>query len=178
MGWARKLLGGITALRLLLPWLPVFHTPPRFPKESASEREGSSAKHRPDCFGPFRVRADLGASRFGPVYLGRESSTNTRVVIRRSSYLKSGASSESSPICSTRSESSARRCLITRVWRVLFFFGAEGDTRTRLFRSRRHCHGRGDAAGRRSTCCRGLATDKTACRRNRLCWRARASITG
>ena len=43
---------------------------------------GSSSKHRPDCFGPFPVRADLGASRFGPVYLGRDPSTNTRVVIR------------------------------------------------------------------------------------------------
>jgi serine/threonine protein kinase len=42
----------------------------------------SSSKHRPDCFGPFPVRADLGASRFGPVYLGRDPSTNTRVVIR------------------------------------------------------------------------------------------------
>ena len=44
--------------------------------------KGSSSKHRPDCFGPFRVRADLGASRFGPVYLGCDPSTNTRVVIR------------------------------------------------------------------------------------------------
>ena len=43
---------------------------------------GSSSKHRPDCFGPFPVRADLGASHFGPVYLGRDPSTNTRVVIR------------------------------------------------------------------------------------------------
>ena len=43
---------------------------------------GSSSKHRPDCFGPFPVRADLGASRFGPVYLGRDPSTKTRVVIR------------------------------------------------------------------------------------------------
>src|SRR5258705_13503284 len=33
-------------------------------------------------FGPFQVRADLGASCFGPVYLGRDPSTNTRVVIR------------------------------------------------------------------------------------------------
>jgi serine/threonine protein kinase len=44
--------------------------------------KASSSKHRPDCFGPFRVRADLGASRFGPVYLGGDPSTNTRVVIR------------------------------------------------------------------------------------------------
>ena len=44
--------------------------------------KGSSSKHRPDCFGPFSVRADLGASRFGPAYLGRDPSTNTRVVIR------------------------------------------------------------------------------------------------
>ena len=44
--------------------------------------KGSSSRHRPDCFGPFRVRADLGASRFGPVYLGRDPSTDTRVVIR------------------------------------------------------------------------------------------------
>ena len=43
---------------------------------------GSSSKHRPDCFGPFSVRADLGASRFGPVYLGRDPSTSARVVIR------------------------------------------------------------------------------------------------
>ncbi len=33
-------------------------------------------------FGPFQVRADLGASCFGPVYLGSDPSTNTRVVIR------------------------------------------------------------------------------------------------
>jgi serine/threonine protein kinase len=32
--------------------------------------------------GPFAVRADLGASRFGPIYLGRDPSTNARVVIR------------------------------------------------------------------------------------------------
>jgi serine/threonine protein kinase len=32
--------------------------------------------------GPFAVRADLGASRFGPVYLGRHPSTNARVIIR------------------------------------------------------------------------------------------------
>jgi serine/threonine protein kinase len=44
--------------------------------------KGSSSTHRPDCFGPFLVRADLGASRFGPVYLGRDPSTKTRVVIR------------------------------------------------------------------------------------------------
>jgi len=45
-------------------------------------RKGSSSQHRPDCFGPFPVRADLGANCFGPVYLGRDPSTNTRVVIR------------------------------------------------------------------------------------------------
>ena len=39
-------------------------------------------KHRPASFGPFRVRADLGASRIGPVYLGHDPSTNARVVIR------------------------------------------------------------------------------------------------
>ena len=38
--------------------------------------------HRPDCFGPFAVRGDLGISRFGPLYLGRDPATNTRVVIR------------------------------------------------------------------------------------------------
>jgi serine/threonine protein kinase len=43
--------------------------------------KGSSSKHRPDCFGRFSVRADLGASRFGPVFLGRDPSTNTKVVI-------------------------------------------------------------------------------------------------
>ena len=60
-----------------------FFTPPRVSRRSPRlNGKGSSTKHRPDCFGPFRVRADLGASRFGPVYLGRESSTNTRVVIR------------------------------------------------------------------------------------------------
>ena len=42
----------------------------------------SSSKHRPVSFGPFHVRADLGASRYGPVYVGRDPSTNTRVVIR------------------------------------------------------------------------------------------------
>jgi serine/threonine protein kinase len=44
--------------------------------------KGSSSNHRPDCFGPFSVRADLGTSRFGRVYLARDPSTNTRVVIR------------------------------------------------------------------------------------------------
>jgi serine/threonine protein kinase len=44
--------------------------------------KGSSSKHRPDSFGRFSVRADLGASRFGPVYVGRDPSTSTRVVIR------------------------------------------------------------------------------------------------
>jgi serine/threonine protein kinase len=44
--------------------------------------KGSSTKHRPDCFGPFPVRGDLNASRFGPVYLGRDTSTDTPVVIR------------------------------------------------------------------------------------------------
>ena len=80
MGWARKLLRGVTALRA--PRLPVFHSALRFPKEYALNGKGSSSKHRPDSFGPFPVRADVGASRFGPVYLGRDPSTNTRVVIR------------------------------------------------------------------------------------------------
>ena len=44
--------------------------------------KGSSSKPRPDNLGPFAVRADLGASRFGPLYLGRDPSTNARVVIR------------------------------------------------------------------------------------------------
>jgi serine/threonine protein kinase len=44
--------------------------------------KGSSSKHRPASLGPFAVRADLGAGRFGPVYLGRDPSTNARVVIR------------------------------------------------------------------------------------------------
>ena len=44
--------------------------------------KGLSSKQRPDKLGPFAVRADLGASRFGPVYLGRDPSTNARVVIR------------------------------------------------------------------------------------------------
>jgi serine/threonine protein kinase len=44
--------------------------------------KGSSSKHRPDSFGRFPVRADVGASRLGPVYLGRDPSTNTRVIIR------------------------------------------------------------------------------------------------
>ncbi len=44
--------------------------------------KGSSSKHRPENLGPFAVRADLGASRFGPLYLGRDPSTNARVVIR------------------------------------------------------------------------------------------------
>ena len=82
MGWARKLLGGITALRLLLPRLPVFHTPCVSRRSPILNGKGSSFKNRPDCFGPFRVRADLGASRFGPVYLGREPSRSDRVVIR------------------------------------------------------------------------------------------------
>ena len=44
--------------------------------------KGLSSKQRPDKLGPFAVRADLGASRFGPVYLGRHPSTNARVIIR------------------------------------------------------------------------------------------------
>ena len=76
------MLGGITALRLLLPRLPVFHTPRVSRRSPLLNGKGSSSKHRPDRFGPFHVRADLGASRFGPVYLGHDSSTNTRVVIR------------------------------------------------------------------------------------------------
>jgi len=50
--------------------------------ESALNGKVASSKRRPDSFGPFTVRTELGASRFGPVYLGRDSSTNTRVVIR------------------------------------------------------------------------------------------------
>ena len=82
MGWARKLLRGITALRLF-PLDYQFFTAPCVSRRSPLlNGKGSSSKLRPDCFGPFRVRADLGASRFGPVYLGRDPSTNTRVVIR------------------------------------------------------------------------------------------------
>ena len=56
---------------------------PSFPRWSPLlHGKGSSSKNRPDHFGPFAVRADLGASRFGPVYLGRDPSTNARVVIR------------------------------------------------------------------------------------------------
>src|SRR4029079_864198 len=44
--------------------------------------KGSSSKQRPNAFGPFSVRADLGAGPFGPVYLGRDPSTSARVVIR------------------------------------------------------------------------------------------------
>ena len=44
--------------------------------------KGLSSKQRPDKLGPFAVRADLGTSRFGPVYLGRHPSTNARVIIR------------------------------------------------------------------------------------------------
>src|SRR6185503_7845072 len=69
MGRARKLLRGMCPLSVSR----------RSPFLNA---KGSSSKHRPDCFGPFRVRTDLGASRFGPVYLGHDPSTNQRVVIR------------------------------------------------------------------------------------------------
>jgi serine/threonine protein kinase len=63
--------GAKVARRLSFPrWSPLLHG------------KGSSSKNRPDHFGPFAVRADLGASRFGPVYLGRDPSTNARVVIR------------------------------------------------------------------------------------------------
>ena len=81
-GWARKLLRGITALRPLPPGYRFFTAPCVSRRSPLLNGKGSSSKHRPDCFGPFRVRADLGASRFGPVYLGRDPSTNTRVVIR------------------------------------------------------------------------------------------------
>jgi len=44
--------------------------------------KGSSSTPRPDKFGSFRVRADLGAGHFGPVYLARDPSSNDRFVIR------------------------------------------------------------------------------------------------
>jgi serine/threonine protein kinase len=44
--------------------------------------KGSSSNHPPDCFGPFSVRADRGASGYGRVYLARDPSTNRRVIIR------------------------------------------------------------------------------------------------
>jgi hypothetical protein len=41
LGWARKLLRGIYGVTMTVaPRLPVFHSALRFPKESASEREG------------------------------------------------------------------------------------------------------------------------------------------
>ena len=40
-----------------------------------------SSRPRPDCFGSFQVRAELGASRFAPVYVGHDPSSNTPVVI-------------------------------------------------------------------------------------------------
>ena len=82
MGWARKLLRAISALRPFPPRLPFFTATCVSRRSPLLDGKGSSFKHRPDCFGPFHVRADLGASRFGPVYLGRDPSTNTRVVIR------------------------------------------------------------------------------------------------
>ena len=71
---------GVT--RLLPPGYRFFTAPCVSRRSPLLNGKGSSSKHRPDCFGPFPVRADLGASRFGPVYLGRDPSTNTRVVIR------------------------------------------------------------------------------------------------
>jgi serine/threonine protein kinase len=62
--------------------LTVFHCALRALRSPLLNGKGSSSKPRPDCFGPFAVRADLGASRFGPSYLGRDPSTNARVVIR------------------------------------------------------------------------------------------------
>jgi serine/threonine protein kinase len=64
------------------PRLPVSTAPCVSRRSPRLNGKGSSSKRRPDCFGPFRVRTDLGASRFGPVYLGRDPSTNARVVIR------------------------------------------------------------------------------------------------
>jgi eukaryotic-like serine/threonine-protein kinase len=64
------------------PWFSVFHSALRLRRGSHLNGKGSSSKPRPDKFGQFRVRADLGASRFGPVYLGREPSSSDRVVIR------------------------------------------------------------------------------------------------
>jgi serine/threonine protein kinase len=68
--------------RYFSPRLRFFTAPCVSRRSPLLNGKGSSSKHRPDCFGPFRVRADLGASRFGPVYLGRDPSTNTRVIIR------------------------------------------------------------------------------------------------
>ena len=83
MGWARKLLRGIRRYdRCPLPGYWFFTAPCVSRRSSLLDAKGSTSTHRPDCFGPFRVRADLGASRFGPVYRGCDPSTDTRVVIR------------------------------------------------------------------------------------------------
>ncbi len=79
---ARKLLCGTTVTADHSPSYRFFTAPCVSPGDVHVNGKGSPSKHRPDCFGPFAVRTDLGASRFGPIYLGRDSSTNTRVVIR------------------------------------------------------------------------------------------------
>ena len=83
LGWARKLLCGTDGVTRSSPPGYRFFTAPCVSRRSPLlNGKGSSSTHRPDSFGPFAVRADLGASRFGPVYRGRDSSTSTRVVIR------------------------------------------------------------------------------------------------
>jgi serine/threonine protein kinase len=85
MGWGSKVASMNSAGRCLLPaGYRLFRrsdvsSPYRSPLLNG---KGSSSKHRPDCFGQFQVRADLGTGRFGPVYLGRDPSTSSRVVIR------------------------------------------------------------------------------------------------
>ena len=59
-----------------------FSQRPASPRSPVLNGKGSSSTSRPDHFGPFRVRADLGVNRFGPVYLGHDPSTKSRVVIR------------------------------------------------------------------------------------------------
>ena len=78
---ARKLLRGIWRNDDCCPPVTDFSSALTSPRSPLLNGKGSSSKHRPDCFGQFQVRADLGAGRFGPVYVGRDSSTNTRVVI-------------------------------------------------------------------------------------------------
>ena len=131
MGWARKLLRGTTALRPLPPTATGFSQRPAFPE---GVRFWTRRFHHPSigltvsvrfAFVPTSVRVVSGLSILAAIRRRTRASSSVR-----SSYLKSGASSESSPICSTRSESSARRRLITRVWPVLLRSGPKGTSRT------------------------------------------------
>jgi hypothetical protein len=83
----------------------------------------ATSKRRPDSFGRFAVRADLGASRFGPVYLGHDSSTNRRVVIRTFELARDGEQSDLLDAFRTFCETTLEHSSLARP----LAFGTEGE---------------------------------------------------